>query len=161
MNARTIITALVLVAGGAAQALTPLPPCDGPEGGMMVYGVDYFGHDRTGFVIEGYRNLDAGNVIGGAKGPVEALNDFSGVRITDCRTGRMLAIHGVFPDVQDMMTATEFLRGKVQAEKAIAMRDVEKAAKALWGKDGYVRLVKLRETEETCACGEYFPGVWK
>ncbi|WP_306736730.1 hypothetical protein [Marimonas arenosa] len=128
---------------------------------MKVYDAWSFGYDDSGFVIEGYVNLDRDGVIGGADGPVPALNDFNGMRITDCRTGRMLALDGVFPSDMDVLTATEFLRAKVQGEKRFRLTDIEKAAEAVYGNKKYVRIIKLREIEETCACREYFPGLWK
>ncbi|UYV35960.1 hypothetical protein N4R57_12985 [Rhodobacteraceae bacterium D3-12] len=143
------------------QALSPLPPCGGVEGGMRISGAQDFGHYKSGLVVERYSNLDKGNIVGGAPGPVPALNNFSGMRITDCRSGRMVALHGVGLQVVQELSATEFLRSKVQGEKRVRLSDVEKAAKALYGQNNYVRIIKLRETEETCACREFFPGAWK
>lgn len=166
MTARAIISAGLVAAtmsAASVQALTPLPPCDGEEGGMLVDTADLFGYDGSGFIIESYTSpTSADGVIGGGKGPVPQLDNFHGFRVTDCRSGRIVAVYGAsqFSD-GDTMLATEFLRTRVQQENPIKFADVQRAAKAVFGHDGYTRVVILRETEETCACGEYYPGMWK
>ena len=144
-----------------ARALAPPPPCDGEESGMFVYGARYFGNADSGFVIEGYRNLDKGEVTGGAPGPLPELDNFNGSRITECRSGHFVALHGAFGEIEKVLGATEFLRAKMQGGKAFGIADVRKAARALYGNDAYVRMINLRETEETCACRDFFPGQWK
>lgn len=143
------------------QALTPMPPCNRAEGGMRVANAEGFGHYKSGLVAEQYVNLEKDGVIGAAPGPVPALDKFNGMRITECRSGRILALDGASWSAMEQMVATEFLRQKVQAEKPLRLRDAEKAARALFGQDNYVRIIKLRETEETCACRDFFPGMWK
>ena len=145
---------------GAAVALTPLPPCDGEESGMYVYGARYFGDEHSGFVIEGYRNLDKDAVIGGAPGPLPELDNFNGSRIIECRSGHFVALHGAYGEIEKVLGATEFLRGKIQNGKRFGIGHVRKAARAVYGKDSHVRMVNLRETDETCACGDFFPGMW-
>ena len=111
---RTAVISLALALCAAqAQALTPLPPCDGNEGGMYVHSADLFGFDGSGFILEAYVNQTTEDgVIAGAKGPIPELDGFNG------------------------------------------MRD------ALYGDEPGIRILSLRETEETCACSEYYPGVW-
>ncbi|MFK7938969.1 MAG: hypothetical protein AB8B82_06290 [Roseovarius sp.] len=145
-----------------AQALTPLPPCDGQEGGMNVYGASMFGHAQSGFVFETYHSLDsADGIIAGADGPVDALNQFMGIRITQCRTGKFIAVKNA-PAYRsiDPLLATEFLRNRTQREEPFRFVDVKRAATALYAKGGFSEVIILRETEETCACNVHYPGVW-
>lgn len=166
MTARAIIIAGLLAVAtttGSAQALTPMAPCDGPEGGMMVDSADFFGYDGSGFIIESYTSpTTEDGIIGGGKGPVPQLDNFHGFRVTDCRSGKIVAVYGAsqFNDGQTML-ATEFLRTRMQQQEPVKFTHVERAAKAVFGHDDYIRVVILRETEETCACGEYYPGLWK
>lgn len=127
---------------------------------MIVSQASDFGYAGSGFVVEHYTNLDKDGIRGAADGPVAQLNGFDGMRITECRSGRIIALDRVFHDGVDKLTVTEFLRGKVQAGKRFTMRGVETAAEAIYAKNDYVRIVKLRETEETCACREFVPGAW-
>lgn len=166
MTARRLISMGVLavaLSAGSGQALTPLPPCDGEEGGMMVSGADLFAYDGSGFIIESYTSPDSEDgVIGGGKGPVPELDSFHGLRVTECRSGKMVAVYGAVQYRDgDTMLATEFLRTRTQQKKPIKFVHVQRAAKALFGHDGYTRVLMLRETEETCACREYYPGLWK
>ncbi|OWU83648.1 hypothetical protein ATO6_17455 [Oceanicola sp. 22II-s10i] len=157
----TLALSLALVSGGA-QALTPLPPCEIEEGGMRVSGASFFGYSESGFILEQYRNLDtADGIIGGAPGPIPALNNFNGVRITDCRSGGMVAIDGISWEADATLNATEFLRHKAQARKRFELAEVEQAARAVYGKSHGVRILRLRETEETCACNDHYPGLWQ
>ena len=160
MNAGTLISLVAAVAATSAHALS-VDACAGEESGMAVSNGRPFGFSESGYVVEDYRNLDRDGIPAGEVGPIPVLNHFIGTRIIDCRTGRFLALDGVFDDPNLVLTATEFLREKTQAEKAFSLSDVEQAARAVYHKDGSVRYLTLRETEETCACGEYFPGVWK
>ena len=150
------------VTGAGVSALTPAPVCDGAERGMLVYGAQAFGDGDSGLVIETYRNLDtADGRIAAADGPVPELNNFNGFRVTDCRSGRSVAVHGIGAgEGEAQMTATEFLRGDVQAGRKLSLKNVERAAKALYGKDGYARVLILRSKNETCACREIYPGAW-
>ena len=73
----------------------------------------------------------------------------------------MLAIDGIGAyDAAGPLLATEFLRETVKAERAFTLQDVARAADALYGDEPGIRILSLRETEETCACSEYYPGVW-
>jgi hypothetical protein len=154
--------ATVVLATGA-HALTPLPPCNVEEGGMRVYDATPFGHSESGFVFESYHSLDtADGRIAGADGPVPALNQFIGIRITECRTGKFIAVNGAPGNNSAApMLATEFLRTRAQQQDPFRFVDVKRAAKALFGKDGFTQMSVLRETEETCGCNVLFPGVWK
>jgi len=158
---RHILSVATMVLSGQAVALTPLPPCEGEESGMFVYGARYFGTEDSGFVIEGYRNLDKDGVVGGAPGPLSELDNFNGSRIVDCGSGHFVALHGAYGEIEKVLGATEFLRGKIQVGKRFGIADVRKAARAVYGDDAFVRMVNLRETEETCACRDFFPGQWK
>ena len=150
---------LSTLAGTAAHALTPLPPCELEEGGMNVYGVTGLGDGGSGVVVEAYTNTVrlVGTVYEPQPGPVPALNGFSGVRAVHCASGQFVA----FDDVGDpyvsaqTLAATELLRAKVQAGKAVTFGDLKRAVTAVYGKP-----ITLRETEETCSCGTYYPGLW-
>lgn len=130
---------------------------------MMVYGAEYMGNAASGMALEMYVNkTTAEGSIAAAPGPIPQLDNFNGVRITECRSGQFLAIHGVAPDEAQLgLSATEFLRPSLKAGRRVAMADLRKAAKALYGDDTYVRMMMLRETEETCACRELYPGAWQ
>ncbi|MEQ8898927.1 MAG: hypothetical protein RID23_17745 [Roseovarius sp.] len=148
---------------GAALALTPMPPCDGEENGMMTHDVEYLGDETSGFTIETYLNkTSADGIVAGAPGPIPQLDNFNGVRVTDCRSGHFVAIHGVGQrEAYAALTATEFLRPRLKAGQAVRTQDVRRAADALYGGESYVRVLTLRETEETCACREFYPGHWQ
>ena len=155
---RSMILLATLV-GTAAQALTPLPPCEIEEGGMKVYGVTGLGDGGSGVVVEAYTNIVrlVDTVYTPQPGPVPALNGFSGVRAVHCASGQFVA----FDDVGEpylaaqTLAATEFLRSKVQAGKPVTFGDLKRAVTAVYGKP-----ISLRETEETCSCATYYPGLW-
>lgn len=156
MGTRAIgLTAGVICTPMAGLALTPLPPCDGVESAMIVTQLERFADSSKGAItIEGYstaHEADADGVFRPVKAPVEALNDFRGVRLVDCATRKILAIRtdSRADQVDAALKATEFLRGDVQAERKIAFNKVRRAAKALYGSD----VIELRETAQTCGCG--------
>lgn len=160
---RTVAGAgIALALAVPAQALTPLPACDREERGMYVFGATDLGGYESGLLIEGYRNLNsADGVIAGADGPVPALNNFNGYRITDCRTGRAVGVHGdSVVQGEGKLLATEFLRNRAQRGDALPLRQVQRAADAIYGNDGYARVLRLRVKNETCACAEFYPGRW-
>ena len=111
-----------------------------------------FGHSGSGFIVEDYRYL-------GDPAPAslpKALTSFFGGRIVDCGTGKIVAVnYKSYEELDSALSATEFLRAAVQGDKRIRFNDVQRAAKAVYGKDVMV----LRETEETCGCNAYFPGL--
>lgn len=149
------------IGAGSADALVPAQPCSGPEGGMVVDNAMMF-DPVGGFVYEYYGNLDSPDgVVGGADGPIPALNDFHGFRITECRSGRILAVSRFDETFGKTMLATEFLRNKARNDQPFTMGDVKSAAKAIFGGQPAVRFLDLRETEETCACRDFFPGMWR
>lgn len=157
MSAKTfIILSFALMLGlntGAAVALTPIPPCMNEyESGMGVDDARTFGHAESGFIVEEYRYL-------GDPAPADlpkALTRFYGGRVVDCRSGKIVAVnHKDQEEINAALSATEFLRAAVQGEKRIRFNDVQRAAKAVFGEDVMV----LRETEETCGCNAYFPGL--
>ena len=152
----------VLFAGGAV-ALTPPPPCDREENGMMTHDVEYLGDETSGQTIETYLNkTTADGIVAGAPGPIPQLDNFNGVRVTDCRSGHFVAIHGVGQrEAYAALTATEFLRPRLKAGKAVRVQDVRRAADALYGGEHYLRVLTLRETEETCGCNALYPGLWQ
>jgi hypothetical protein len=155
---RALVIAGIL-AGGPALALVPLPPCEIEEGGMSVGQLTALGEGKSGVVLESYNNTVrlVGTVYEQQPGPVRALDDFYGVRATHCASGQFLAIKGSYsPDtVAAALGATEFLRANVKAGKAVGFSDLIQAVTAVYGKP-----ITLRETEETCGCQSYFPGLW-
>ncbi len=116
------------------------------------------GYDAlSGVIVESYWNkVEAkGGVYTARPAPVHELDDFRGVRVTICATGEFLAIRDVDPvEVSSALAATEFLRGAIKAGKQVNARQVQKAAKAVYGP-----VIHLRETEETCGCNIYFPDL--
>ncbi len=127
---------------------------------MLVDNAAMFG-PVDGFVYEYYGNLDSPDgVVGGADGPLPELNDFHGFRITECRTGRFVAVSDFDETFGKTLLATEFLRHKAQNDQPFTMSDIMKAVHALYGNSPGVRILSLRETEETCACRDFFPGLW-
>ncbi|NHF74173.1 hypothetical protein [Paracoccus xiamenensis] len=158
---RTAGAALALcLTAVSASALTPLPPCNGDiESGMRVSNAESFGYYGSGFATEDYANAledDAGadGVYDYLDVPVGDLARFSGYRVIDCKSGEFLAISHFGEAGAQRLTATEFLRSKVQEEKPISLADVRRAAEALYkGLD--VAILTLRETEQTCSCKNY------
>lgn len=146
-----------------AFAMTPPPPCDGAiESGMEVSGVEPFGFDGSGFVAEKYRpglivtphpeglgdNIDAMPV------PVAGMDSIYGYRVMDCRSREYLAFDTMDKYEAEHLLATEFLRNKAQNRQQFSFSDVKRAAEALYrGRD--VKIMTLRETEQTCGCAAY------
>lgn len=148
----------------AAAALSPVPPCDGVESNMGVYSANIFGFGDSGFLIEDYMETTV-NVGPDANGnysssvvtpPVPQLAGFNGYRITDCRSGEFLAIGASrYENPEERLTATEFLREKVQDQRAFSLSDVRNAAQAIYrGQD--ILMITLRETDGTCACDQFY-----
>lgn len=137
------------------------------KSGMLVFRAESFGHRGSGFVTDTYSNMIGRDRAAGGRSdflpaPLPQLAKFNGYRVMDCRSGAFLAI-GVYNDKEmtgafglhdpDQLLATEFLRPKVQRKKPFTLADVQRAARALYsGRD--VRILELRETEQTCACKE-------
>ena len=145
--------ALILTAG-AAQALTPLPPCGGVEAGMRT---GFPAHiPGTGIVVEDYRHniTSQGDLAEADTPPVDALSGFDGLRVTHCASGRFIAVAGQRSSYEaaDLLAATVYLREAAGAETPASASRMKQAVKATLGK-GY----ELRETAETCACNTYFP----
>lgn len=145
-----------ILAVGQAQALTPLPPCDGIESDMQVWDLDLFAQTSAGpITIEGYADPyepGADGVYGYRSKSIQALHEFNGVRLVNCATRRILALNvNAHPsEVRIALSATEFLRDDMQAGRNVQFRDVRSAAKAVYGNT----LIELRETEATCGCDE-------
>jgi len=154
----TVLAACLGLAATQVGALTPLPPCEGEEGGMVIgYLTSLDDMVVSGVVIESFRytvRLE-GTVYQPQPGPVAALNGFSGSRVTHCPTGRILAVPGVgASELSVALAATEFLRTKVKAGRPVSFAEVQRAARALYG-----TVISLRETEQTCGCAAYYPDV--
>jgi hypothetical protein len=154
---------LSMLTATAAQALTPLPPCEGMEAGMDTYGLHPLDPDTnaSGVTIEFYQvdtqpDDSAEGVYRDQPAPVAALDGFYGVRVTHCATGSFHAIdtRNGPGEVAAALGATEFLRGKVKAGQAVSRSDLAAAVRAVYGKS-----VRLKETEETCGCSVYFPDL--
>ena len=147
---------LAAMAGSAAQATTPLPPCQVIEDGMEVGRLTSVGTEGSGVVVELYFNqvLLHGTTFVPHPGPVTALDYFSGVRATHCASGTIVAIPDVFEPEQVAVAlgATEFLRAAVQARKPVRLESLKSAVKAVYGK-----AIVLQENEETCGCNWSFP----
>ncbi len=120
------------------------PGRDAPVGGITVenYQVDMQPDDSPEGV---YREVAP---------PVASLSGFFGVRVTHCATGTFFAIDTRDgPDsVVAALSATEFLRPKVQRGQAIGREDLGTAVQAVYG-----GAIRLRETAETCGCSTLFP----
>jgi hypothetical protein len=154
---------LSMLTGTVAQALTPLPPCVGMEAGMNTY--DLFPLDpdtnTSGVTIEAYQ-VDSGpddtpeGVYRDQPAPVPALNGFYGIRVTHCTSGSFHAIdtRNSPSEVAAALAATEFLRAEVKAGKPVSRTDLASAVRAVYGKQ-----LRLKETEETCGCSVFFPGL--
>ncbi len=145
--------ALILTAG-AAQALTPLPPCGGVEAGMRTgFPAQIPG---TGIVVEDYRHniTSHGELAEADTPPVDALSGFNGLRVTHCASGRMVAVpgRGRSYDAANTLAATTFLREAAAKEQPATAARMKQAVKAALGKG-----IELRENAETCACNTYFP----
>jgi len=142
-----------------AVALTPLPPCELAEAGMVIGAVGVLGdYDaNSGVTVERYANNHkvVNDVYTPVSAPVPQLEDFNGVRVTHCASGDFLAIRGVdVTEVSSALAATEFLRGAVQSGKRPTFAQVERAARAVYG-----GVIRLRETEQTCGCNTYYPDL--
>lgn len=151
-------TLFCLIAAPAA-ALTPLPPCNVEiEADMTVYDVQRLGDsDTAGVTVEDYANATTltDTVYEPRPGPVPALNGFSGARVTFCATGDFVAIPGQNAStVNSSLSATEFLRGKLQKAQPVRFADLRRAAKAVYGD-----VIVLRESDETCACSAFYPDL--
>mgnify|MGYP001597015873 CR=1 FL=1 len=134
-------------------------PCETVGSGMRVSNTQGFGYFNSGFLTEEYSNAtrtDADGVSHNLSVSVPELDSFQGYRVIDCRSGEFVAIGATSTIRAHHLLATEFLRSKVQDEKPFTLADVRRAAKALYkGRD--VKILTLRETEQTCSC-EYYTG---
>lgn len=142
-----------------AAALTPPLPCDPvKEADMTVSDVQILGSTmNSGVTVEYYANATTliDTVYVRRPGPVPELTDFAGVRVLACATGDFVAIPGASAgSVNSSLSATEFLRARVQSDKPLRFADVKKAAKAVYGK-----VIVLRESEQTCGCNTFFPDL--
>ena len=148
---------LILAADGAF-GFSPELVCESAVESEMTLGneTDFGPRGGLGFFIEDYdyrlKGAEASLRLA-APPPVAALDDFSGVRITDCSTGQIIAIstYDGVDGVSDKLLATEFLRPKIRAGKAVAYRDVQRAAKTIYGE-----VLLLRENVETCVCNYFY-----
>lgn len=140
------------------HALPPPLPCEGTEAGMSTYELTALDPEgKSGVVLERYQvgsAPGADGVYADLPGPVEALENFYGVRITHCASG---IFHAVKTDqrpgtVAAALAATEFLRGKIKAGQPVGRGDLAQAVRAVYGMQ-----TRLRETEETCGCSVAFP----
>ncbi|MCU0829771.1 MAG: hypothetical protein MUE52_20925 [Tabrizicola sp.] len=156
-----MVAALVL---GAipAFALEPLPTCYGSESGMETYGstplerfVRSEDQHSSGVIVEHYQARDELTSSGAYRStaPVAALEGFDGIRVIHCATGRFFAIRIEQSSgaAAAALAATEFLRGDVRNGKAIGVRALAQAVRAVYGE-----VLELRETAETCGCNQYF-----
>ena len=154
MPARGMLLVPALLGATAAPALTPLPPCEGTEAGMRTGSL--IAPEGTGLTFERYNVniVSHGDLAEADAPPVPELGGFSGVRVTHCASGQMVAIAGEYSSEKAAaaLGATEFLRKEVQAGRRISAGKMKQAAKAVYG-----QVLVLRETEETCGCNSYFP----
>jgi hypothetical protein len=109
----------------------------------------------SGVVVENY--WDAGHWQGGAapaRPSLPELQDFRGVRIVHCASGRFLAVKDGPPAHEAIiaLASTEFLRPTLRAGGEPSWEDLRRAADAL-----YPGAIAMRETAETCGCAEIFP----
>jgi hypothetical protein len=157
---RAITAAAAFAASlGPAVALAPPLPCEGSEAGMSTYEMTVLDRDlgKSGVVIERYQVdmvLDDTGVYQPGKGPVASLDGFFGVRVIHCASGYFHAIDTTQDavTVAAVLSATEYLRAKVQGGKAVTRTELASAVRAVYGKQ-----IRLRETEETCGCNAAFP----
>ncbi|MGL4236975.1 hypothetical protein [Tabrizicola sp.] len=152
-----------ILTGTAAQALTPLPPCDGMEAGMNTYNLHALDPDTnaSGVTVESYQvdtqpDDSPQGVYRDQPAPVPALDGFYGVRVTHCASGTFHAIEGGEDPftVAAALAATEFLRPKVKAGQSVGRNELASAIRAVYGKQ-----LRLKETEETCGCSVLFPDL--
>lgn len=148
------LSGMMLLAAGSAQALTPLPPCGGVEAGMRTgFPAQIAG---TGIVVEEYRHniVSHGDLAEADTPAAAALSGFNGLRITDCASGRMVAVpgQGRSYDAADALATTTFLREAAARKQPATAARMKQAVKAVLGKG-----IELRENAETCACNTYFP----
>jgi len=155
-----IVILLSMLTATAAQALTPLPPCEGMEAGMNTYGLYPLDPDTnaSGVTIESYQvdnqpDDSPEGLYRDQPAPVAALDGFYGIRVTHCASGSFHAIdtRNGPSEVAAALAATEFLRTEVQAGKPVSRSDLASAVRAVFGKQ-----LRLKETEETCGCSTYF-----
>ncbi len=119
---------------------------------MGVHDATIFGHGGSGYIVEDYSFVGGQDLTNFPK----ALQRFRGGRVVECRTGKIVAVnYKRGEELHHALSATEFLRGAVQNSKSIRFNDVQRAAKAVFPED----VIVLRETEETCGCNAYFPGL--
>lgn len=145
--------------GMPAASLTVVSPCIGNESGMYLAGANVFGNAGSRFATDIYYN-NYGNLTGDPNNPevplpapVPDLNNFAGFRVVDCKSGRFLAIGGANGGAAEL-AATQPLRDKVRDHAAFTLADVKNAAEILYrGQD--VKILTLRETEQTCSCREF------
>ena len=149
---RSVFLGLAIVGTAQPSIANDVVPCDGViEQDMRVQELNHVGF-LSGFTIEQYWHVRTGPNPPTA--PVVALDKFFGVRIMECATGRFIAVDDN-PDagqVEAALSATEFLRGKVQSEQPFTYDDVRQAGEAVFG-----YLVLLRENEESCGCSVLYP----
>ncbi|MBJ2151966.1 hypothetical protein [Paracoccus sp. IB05] len=153
---RLALSALIVLTAAPAGALTPLPPCGGVEAGMRTGFPAQI--EGTGIVVEDYsHNITAhGDLAEADTPPVAALSGFTGLRITHCASGRMVAVagQGRSYDAANALAATTFLREAVAKKQPATAARMKQAVKAALGKG-----IELRENAETCACNTYFPDL--
>ena len=159
MRAALIALTLAAISVVPVSALAPPLPCEGIEANMVTGELYIFGPDNvsTGVVVERYFNATElrDNVYVSRPAPVPHLVEFYGVRVTYCPTGQFLAIDAQSPaEVDAALSATEFLRPRLQAGQPVRFDDLRRAANAVYG-----GAIVLRETEETCGCNMFFPEV--
>lgn len=155
--AKYMVFALGLISASPVAAIVmPVEAvCNGIEADMSVSWPYMFGYDGSGYVIENYEDFvyvdGGGNTQRAERLPL--FDGFVGVRITQCSTGRFIAINGPKPrDAEPGLVATEFLREKIRNQRPISFANLQSAAEAL-----YDEVHVLRDTEETCGCNLHFP----
>ncbi|MEZ5715497.1 MAG: hypothetical protein R3D85_10210 [Paracoccaceae bacterium] len=169
MTARAIILAVGLgaaMAGAVARAesvpqtleVPPATPCGGIVNGMFETDPQVFGHAESGFVWETWQALKDNRE---RESRPAALDGFDGIRLVDCRSGAIVAMDRGFTDEIAAMLEGRFLAGAVTRGAGFALEDVQRAAKAAARGRDDIRLLALRETEQTCGCAEFFPRLWK
>lgn len=152
--------AVLCLLSAPAGALTPLPPCSSVSEANMWIGIpDILGdwEAQSGVVVESYYNKTApkDTVYTPLPAPVKALENFSGMRVTHCASGKIMAVRDISGEqAVTALAATEFLRDKLKAHQKISYGDVKKAVVALYGKP-----IELMETAQTCGCANYFDGM--
>ena len=139
----------------SAGALSPLVPCLYQDESNMTV-ADLRQLPGTGFVVEHYSNtssidIDLGYVL---PAPSPELEDFSGLRMTNCATGEMLVTR-TSDTSHDLVAKLETAPGmakRIAAETPIRTATMRQAMRHLYG-----NAMLLVEDEETCGCNAVFP----